>query len=144
MRLKKFLPAFLALALVLIAYGRAEKEDEKFLLVLDPGHTPEEPGAISARGKPEREFNFAMTRLLVHNLRPLVEGPGLFGLVGDDDLESGIAAEVMDQEPLPAGGDGKLRGRRPVPLPPPRRLRERGARALALPRDHWHRSLRHG
>jgi N-acetylmuramoyl-L-alanine amidase len=30
---------------------------KKFILVLDPGHTPEKPGAMSARGVPEREFN---------------------------------------------------------------------------------------
>lgn len=38
-------------------------------VAIDPGHTPAQPGAISARGIPERVFNLALTEQVLERLR---------------------------------------------------------------------------
>jgi N-acetylmuramoyl-L-alanine amidase len=40
-----------------------------FAIAIDPGHTREQPGAISARGVPERAFNEALSAQVVASLR---------------------------------------------------------------------------
>ncbi|MEO6744994.1 MAG: N-acetylmuramoyl-L-alanine amidase [Caldimonas sp.] len=40
-----------------------------FTIAIDPGHTREQPGAISARGVPERAFNEALSAQVVASLR---------------------------------------------------------------------------
>ena len=40
-----------------------------FTIAIDPGHTREQPGAISARGVPERAFNEALSAQVVSSLR---------------------------------------------------------------------------
>jgi N-acetylmuramoyl-L-alanine amidase len=41
----------------------------KFVLLLDVGHIPQRPGAISARGVPELEFNLALTKRILQQLQ---------------------------------------------------------------------------
>jgi N-acetylmuramoyl-L-alanine amidase len=57
-------PALFALAL---AAGSATKAEPP-LVVLDPGHTARNPGAIGVRGTPEVEFNDAFVALLAPKL----------------------------------------------------------------------------
>jgi N-acetylmuramoyl-L-alanine amidase len=40
-------------------------------VMLDAGHTPEQPGATSARGKPEYEFNLELASKVAHDLETL-------------------------------------------------------------------------
>jgi N-acetylmuramoyl-L-alanine amidase len=71
--------------------SKQEKCDRsKFRLLLDVGHTPEEPGAISARGATEYEFNLRLAQGIEKKLldagfgRTLLQttgGPALVGLV---------------------------------------------------------------
>ena len=58
-------------------------------VAIDVGHFLEEPGAISARGRPELEFN----RELALEIRSAVLGKGLDGfLIGTDGLMSKLSA----------------------------------------------------
>ncbi len=43
-------------------------QNHKFLLLLDPGHTPQMPGARSSQGLYEREYNQTIARLLMERL----------------------------------------------------------------------------
>ena len=60
--------AALTLAAALALAPARSGSGKKFILVLDPGHTPEQPGAISARGVPEREFNLRMAERIRQTL----------------------------------------------------------------------------
>ena len=48
--------------------GRSECDRARFRVVLDVGHTIEVPGAISARGVPEYEFNLRLARKMEETL----------------------------------------------------------------------------
>lgn len=53
----------------------AAGQSPKFRLLIDPGHTPEMPGAISSQGLNERTYNQTIARLLMERLEK------------DDDIE---------------------------------------------------------
>ncbi|MFI5363487.1 MAG: N-acetylmuramoyl-L-alanine amidase [Elusimicrobiota bacterium] len=62
------LPRRLILAGVILALASAAAHAKPFLVLLDPGHTPQAPGATSSRGTTERTFNQNIARLLMEKL----------------------------------------------------------------------------
>ncbi|MBW1870738.1 MAG: N-acetylmuramoyl-L-alanine amidase, partial [Deltaproteobacteria bacterium] len=52
----------------LACLSAAESRAAQFTVVLDPGHSPKSPGAISARGVPEVDFNDKLTAAIAKEL----------------------------------------------------------------------------
>jgi N-acetylmuramoyl-L-alanine amidase len=76
----------------------------EFRVVLDVGHTDESPGAISARGVPEHDFNLGLANRIEHALlsagfartvRAVTEGPTREGLNGRVARANGLQADVF-------------------------------------------------
>ncbi|MBA2432729.1 MAG: N-acetylmuramoyl-L-alanine amidase [Chthoniobacterales bacterium] len=86
-----FFICLLATAAVPCAQAQELKRSGTFLVALDIGHSPKTPGAYSARGVPEYEFNKRMTRLIAADLR---QQPGVSVLVVN---ESGREIPILER-----------------------------------------------
>ncbi len=87
------LPLSLLLScLFLPAVQAVERQD--FVIAIDTGHSPTQPGATSARGKPEYLFNKAITRQLHQKLQSL----GFTGsfLVNEAEAEVSLASRPAE------------------------------------------------
>jgi N-acetylmuramoyl-L-alanine amidase len=80
------------------------KPRSKFLIVLDVGHTPREPGALSARGVSEYNFNLALATRIEKELRTAgfsaarvlkIVKPGSAGLKERPDLANRWKADLF-------------------------------------------------
>src|SRR5215218_3063088 len=74
---------------------------DAFRIVVDVGHTPETPGAMSARGVPEYEFNLRLAKAIERRL--LDSGfPRTVLLITSDPVGRGLFARVRHANHLPA------------------------------------------
>jgi N-acetylmuramoyl-L-alanine amidase len=80
------------------------KPRAKFLIVLDVGHTPKEPGATSARGVSEYYFNLELTKRIENELKTAgfstvrilrIEKPGRAGLKQRPELANRWKADLF-------------------------------------------------
>jgi N-acetylmuramoyl-L-alanine amidase len=90
----------MAVVLCLAAAGpEPSQERARFIVVLDPGHTPEKPGATSARGRPEREFNFQMAAAIETALADLPGVEAVWTNQRQESVSNRARAEMANRLP---------------------------------------------
>ncbi len=77
-------------------------QDSGCVVAVDVGHSKARPGATSARGRPEYDFNWRLSNELVDGLK---RAPGVGGAFLVDPAQKGLALKKRTRRAVAGGGD---------------------------------------